>query len=297
MVMLRLLSLRARNPTASKMSLPAREFLRLLNCAVHHLPNQGEAAPSPDDLQCVFQMAQQHRVLPLIADVAHDSPLLSSASSYSHIAGLARRQTIQQAQRTAEFLLLYRFVQEEGLSPVVLKGVICRSLYPHPEQRSSVDEDLLIDPEDFPRYHRVLTKYGLTLANPTQSLTGADEVSYQDRRRQLYIELHIQLFPPDSDAYGDCNALFGNVLDRTITLDVGGTRLYTLAPTDHLIYLICHAYKHFLHSGVGIRQVCDMAMFAEAYGKDIDWNHVQQSCESMRIGRFAAALFPRHRGG
>ena len=65
----------------------------------------------------------------------------------------------------------------------------------------------------------------------------------------------------------------------------------TLSPTDHLLYLICHAYKHFLYSGVGIRQVCDIAMFTEAYRGGIDWECVRESCESIRVDRFAAALF------
>lgn len=33
--------------------------------------------------------------------------------------------------------------------------------------------------------------------------------------------------------------------------------------------MICHAFKHFLHSGFGIRQVCDIVLFANAYGREI----------------------------
>ena len=36
-----------------------------------------------------------------------------------------------------------------------------------------------------------------------------------------------------------------------------------LAPTDHLLCLLCHAYKHFLYAGFGIRHVCDIGIFAE----------------------------------
>ena len=64
----------------------------------------------------------------------------------------------------------------------------------------------------------------------------------------------------------------------------------TLCPTDHLFYLIIHAYKHFLHSGFGIRQVCDISLFANAYGKDVDWKYVYEQCRSIRADKFAAAL-------
>lgn len=42
---------------------------------------------------------------------------------------------------------------------------------------------------------------------------------------------------------------------------------------------------------MGIRQVCDMGMFAEAYGGEIDWQRIVRGCASVRIDLFAAALF------
>lgn len=59
----------------------------------------------------------------------------------------------------------------------------------------------------------------------------------------------------------------------------------------HLFYLICHAFKHFLHSGFGIRQVCDIVLFANAYGKEIDWIRILQQCREIHADLFTAALF------
>ena len=59
----------------------------------------------------------------------------------------------------------------------------------------------------------------------------------------------------------------------------------------HLLYLICHAFKHFIFSGFGIRQVCDIVMFANAYGAQIDWQWLFSQCEAIRANVFAATLF------
>ncbi len=256
-------------------------FLDLLRCAVHGESFDGplsrEAAPA------VARLAREHSVLPLLVE-AGGAPLHGYAAH-------ARRLTISQAGRTADFLLLYAFLNERGLYPAVMKGIVLRSLYPHPEQRASTDEDLLVRPEEFPLCHRALLDYGLAPVNPEEDLASSFEVSYEDKSRGLYIEVHKNAFPPDSDIYRDLNALFAGALDRCTTVTVYGQPITTLAPADHLLYLLCHAYKHFLLSGVGIRQICDIGLFAEKYADQINWTHIRQCCERVRIECFTTAAF------
>jgi hypothetical protein len=188
-------------------------------------------------------------------------------------------------------LLLLRELDAHGLRPAVLKGAVCRSLYPEPEQRASSDEDLLIPQEEFPAYHEALLANGLRLLDPAAPTDGADEVTYVDPERDLYLELHMRLFPSNSGAYGDFNRLFADVLSRTVEMELYGTRICTLAPTDHLLFLLCHAYKHILHGGVGIRQLCDICLFAREYAGEIEWTQVRRACAELRIETLAAAFF------
>jgi hypothetical protein len=193
---------------------------------------------------------------------------------------------VYQARRTADFLLLYEELQRRGLEPTMIKGIVLRSLYPQPEQRASADEDLLVSDAEYPAVHRALIDLGFTAVNPE----ATDEVTYLSDSRGLYLEVHRQLLPP-SEAYGDCNAYFEGVLDRTVTVTVQEVTLRTLAPTDHLLFLICHAYKHFLHGGVGIRQICDMGLFVRRYRDELDQARILSVCRELRIDQLAAALF------
>lgn len=43
---------------------------------------------------------------------------------------------------------------------------------------------------------------------------------------------------------------------------------------DHLIFLLLHAFKHFISSGVGVRQLCDIALWMRRFGAQIDWQRV-----------------------
>lgn len=199
--------------------------------------------------------------------------------------------TSLQALKTESFLCLMESLNRQGVYPVTVKGIICRNLYPKPDCRISGDEDILIPKEQFHKCHQVLTESGLKVADENQDTEKEYEVSYTARKGTLYIELHKSLFPPESNAYGDFNRFFEQADEHCVKIETEGRKVRTLGHTDHFFYLICHAFKHFLHSGFGIRQVCDIILYASRYGSEIDWNRVLKQCREIHGEYFTAALF------
>lgn len=220
------------------------------------------------------------------------SPALSGSERHlNSIKRMARNLTVAQASQTAEFLLLYGLLAERGLRPIITKGIMCRRLYPYPDQRVSVDEDMLIDPKLMPEYHRAMLERGFELVEPDCSVESDHEIAYSHPDSHLYIEIHKTFFPPDSSAYGSCNAVLEGAPERCEEVVIEGVPMLTPAPTDHLLYLILHAYKHFLHGGVGIRQTADICMFAEHYADRIDRARIESACNELHISKFVGALF------
>lgn len=245
---------------------------------------------SSQQWQELFRLANAHHVLPMFFQAVYNCPAISSADPT--LIGSLRHQVYQtvgqQMTKTADFLRVYSALYQAGSNPLVVKGIICRSLYPDPDLRSSSDEDVLINSREY-----WLCKMALAEQNmyPSEAPDNGYEVPFKQKDGLLYIELHKNLFPPDSEAYGDMNALFAQVHARAVAVTIQGHTIRTLCPTDHILYLICHALKHFLHSGFGIRQVCDMMLYANAFGSQIDWLYVLECCKSIRAEHFAAALF------
>src|SRR5699024_8177716 len=93
------------------------------------------------------------------------------------------------------------------------------------------------------------------------------------------------------EAYGELNEMFRDVFQRKIQTEIQGVPVYTMGHTDHLLYLILHAFKHFLHSGFGIRQVCDIVIYANTYGSEIDWEYLYQACQKILGEDVTGALF------
>ena len=73
-------------------------------------------------------------------------------------------------------------------------------------------------------------------------------------------------------------------------MEVRGQSIFTLEETHHLFYLLCHSFKHFLHGGVGIRQICDMVQMIRVYGRKIDWEMFWQLCEEYHMTCFCINL-------
>jgi len=267
-------------------------FLEALGASLKGTYVDWEDGLLQEDWADLFALAQKHQVLPLIFEAVYASPAGRRADPRMML--FYKRQTMHsvmlQAMKTHEFLGLMQHLKDAGLKPCVVKGIICRSLYPNPDHRISGDEDVLIAPDQYARCHEALLAYGMKPSEPEQDREAAYEVPYGKPGSPMYIELHKHLFPPENDAYGDFNRFFEDVCDRLTQICVSGETMYTMHPTDHLFYLICHAFKHFLHSGFGLRQVCDIVLYANHYGSEIDWLYVYDRCAQIHAQHFAAAL-------
>lgn len=267
-------------------------FLQALCASLEKRTVDWEDTLTPEQWNALFHLASVHHVLPLIYEAVVRSDAARQADPQLMTA--VKRQSMQlvmlQTRKTSAFLKLLPALISAGVTPLVVKGITCRELYPNPDYRLSGDEDVLIPEEQFALCHEAMLSCGMELADAAQDLK-AFEVSYRQQGSKLHIELHRQLFSPDADAYADFNRFFDGVHERAITQNLQGASIPTMNHTDHLFYLICHAFKHFLHGGFGIRQVCDICLYANIFGAQIQWQLVKDQCKMIRADLFAAALF------
>ena len=264
-------------------------ILDALSCALRGQTVSWAGSLDAPAWRALFALSAKHKVLPLVAD-ALPRDLLWSGEKNSGYAKLVRQEILRQASRTGEQCLLYRYLRSKGLHPLVMKGVVCRALYPAPEHRSSVDEDLLVRPAEFRRVHEALLNYGLQPVRPELDPMDAYEVPYIDRERDLFIEVHKVPFPPDSPFLDRLNDCFLGVYDRAVGQRIYSTEFLTLAPQDHFLFLLTHSLKHFLFSGFGIRQICDIALFAQAHRQEIDWNDLREKLAAADALDFTRAV-------
>ena len=241
--------------------------------------------PVPEEqFSAFFVRSFAHKILPMTAQAVMQSGAALSAAQQTTLKQEAAAQLMRQVQRTETFLRTYRAMREAGTTPLCVKGIVCRSLYPEPDLRISADEDLLTREEDFDRCTETLLRLGFTARQPDNGY----EVTFFHPESGCMVELHRSLFPEDGGVYSRFNALLGDLFRAPDTVTVNGTGILCPAPTDHLLYMVLHAFKHFLIAGVGIRQLADIAVFARH--NTIDWPTVFEKCDTVRLAGFLSAV-------
>lgn len=258
------------------------QFLYIAKSAI----SGGDLPAENVDWPAIFTLANQQKLLPILFEAARATPAAGeNAALFAVTKQQVIGQVLNQTVRSAEFADLYHKLRAAGLHPIVVKGQLCSRLYPLKDHRISADDDLLIPDGEFMACHEQLLTNGLTTDTPVDELATADEVSYTKEGSPLYIELHRHLFDSAEDAHDELNHFFADL--NPVEMD----GLLTMPPHEHLLYLLLHAYKHFVRSGIGLRQFCDIGLWAWEYHDEIDWQRLHEQCESVHAATFAAAAF------
>lgn len=234
-----------------------------------------------EEWQALLNLSAKHALLPLFFEFVY--PLLPTDLEQEYRL-TSVKQITDQVQRTDLFLQIYRELQKVGIEPLVIKGIVCRNAYTLSDWRVSSDEDVYIPRSDYPRFHEAMCQIGFKSIAP----------NYKSEHETVYngggmtIEGHWELFPQESQKWAQMNVLTKDILRRAHHIEINGVKILTPDPTDHMIYLLLHAMKHFALAGVGIRQICDIAMWGNKY--EIEWSRVKETTDSYGATLFTEAV-------
>lgn len=247
-------------------------FLELLASAIHqeHIPKLN----SPD-WNSIIKSARSQNVFPLIIESASKIPDFVQHPKYREWIMESIEIVSVQTIKSFEFLKVYQHLCAHKIIPTVVKGIVCRELYGELKcHRPSGDEDIIIERGEFKNIRRTLDKEGYhVLIDPDEhthvlddtKLDYVQEVTFYKPDNALKIEVHINIFSTENEVFRNMNDLFEDSKEHTQIKQIEGVEIKIFDPTDNLLFLVLHTFKHFLFSGFGIRMVCDILLFQEKY--------------------------------
>jgi hypothetical protein len=187
-------------------------------------------------------------------------------------------------QKAAEKMA--RLFHQNKIRTYVLKGTVVSECYPKPAHRVSVDLDCYLRPE-------VGVFDSWSLGNDLIKEAGFD-VNLEHYKnstftlQKLTVENHQFLTPFRGNKRMErleCK------LQMMLREDKGEDRfvdtwLYRPPVMASAIFLIEHAYTHFLHEGLSWRHVLDWMMFSKKHHKEIDWTQLEAWIDEYGFRKF-----------
>lgn len=227
---------------------------------------------SADEWRRLMDLSQEQMLMPVVFEAVYTFMPADLEKEYRAV---SLTLIGSQIRRTDAFLKIYQRLAEQGIEPLVFKGILCRDSYLLSDWRISSDEDIYIDRDRFMQFHVLMKEMGFQASDP--GFSSEHETAY--RKKNLLIEGHWELFPQENSVLEQLNTLTEGILKRAGYVEIEGTRVLAMEPTDHMIYLILHTMKHMALAGVGIRQICDIVQWDKKY--EIDWKRVRLVMESL----------------
>ena len=265
------------------------QFLYLLRLGIGpESPNQEMYDFNSCDWESLLSVARKHTVHSILLDGIERLAPESRPPKETLLHWIG--QTMQEEQRYAvqskTAAKLAERLQSDDIRTYVLKGQVVAECYPKPEHRESVDLDCFLAPADgeadvWEKGNAIVENSGYRVErgyykNSSWFLPG------------LMVENHRWLTPFRGNKRLEA---LERLLQEMLRKDAGtsrfkGTCLYRPPVMVSALFLMEHAYSHFLHEGLTWRLVLDWMMFSQRHQEEIDWTQLQKWIDRFGFRKF-----------
>lgn len=250
------------------MSAAETQYLALLRAALWDAPL---SVDGPIDWKAVMQMAEFHGNSVLVADFAArmQDDNRPSQKMLVKMQSVMRDNLIHQMRLKQILVSAVKLLREHNIEPVLLKGFGLALLYPNPSLRQFGDIDLFIGLDNFHEACALLR----TLPG------GYNWGDVHDIGRHYNIEFGaypMEIHRVSADVVeAREHALYASMekdglVDHPQRVDYEGFDISIPSKEFVVFFTFYHAWHHFLTTGVGWRQLSDVAMALHAYNGQLD---------------------------
>lgn len=257
------------------------------------LGNGVEALPQEIDWKQVQALAMQQGLAGIAVDGLNRIPLnlRPAKKDLLQFVGTVLQDEERQATQWKSASEMVKLFADNGIRTYVLKGYVFSECYPNPKHRSCSDLDCFLISSNGNRDawelgNRLVEESGYKVSrgfykNSSFYLSG------------LLVENHRFMVP----FRGNKTLIkLEKRLQNYLRVDkgedkIGDTELYRPPVMMSALFLIEHAYSHFLHEGLTWRNVLDWMMFGSKHRQEIDWPSFESQIDEFGFRKFYNAYY------
>lgn len=262
-----------------------QQLIKMLSSAIRRGEVNLDLQSSIIDWKALIEEAKEHKVTGLayssvkgqLQELEIDQQLLNEWKREVIFSGMNQQRHVK---HSAEILRLFN---EEKIPVIVLKGIVLRELFPHPDLRTMSDLDILVHEEDLARIGAFLTTRGFKKLEAPQE---KHDVYYKG---SFKVEVHWSL--TEEGMFRGGKSYEEGIWERVREVEVLGVKTLTLGYNDFIFHLIIHMASHTAYHGFGIRYLLDLVVMIEQQGAFIDWAEVVRLMDACQVRKYSAVLF------
>ena len=236
------------------------------------------------DWDAVMGIAKHHGNNVLLSDVA--VRMTEFAPSSPEMVGkmqlVMRSNLLNQMQLKQILAMAVKLLRQHEIEPVLLKGFSLAMLYPNPSLRQFGDIDLFIGLEKFHEACKLLR----TLPGCYNWGEETDEGKHYNIEFGPHpMEIHRVSVEIDDAKENKAYAAIEHegLVDHAQCVNLDGLEVSIPSKEFMVFFTFFHAWHHFLTSGVGWRQLSDVAMTLHAYHGQLDLEKLRGWIETMHL--------------
>ena len=202
-----------------------------------------------------------------------------------HIRGKIGELVLSVSRRIGEHMLIHRLLTQAGIKYTIIKGFACSLYYPDPLLRLLGDVDFLVEPEDEEKTAELLLSKGFT------EISTIGESHRVFNFRGCRYELHTEPVGIPSGEMGEVvEAYLQGIVENAESKATDFGQLNVPSEFHHGLIMLLHISHHLNGEGIGLRHLCDWAVFVAHLGGEQFKALFEKPLKDMGLWRFALIL-------
>lgn len=233
------------------------------------------------DWKSVIREANAQAVLPLMLNKTDLLPL--------EIRPIAEKQIMNMLANNirieSNHICTHKLMNNAGVPYVILKGCSSAYYYPEPIYRTMGDVDFLIAEENLGLADEVLRRAGF------ESWDENHICHTVYRKPGMHLELHWEPAGMPEGKPGELvRSYMNDVFDTAVEVEVGSGKIMLPDDFHHGLILLLHTCHHLTGEGVGLRHLCDWAVFVNHLSYDRFRKLFEEKLKTIGLWQFAQLL-------
>lgn len=161
---------------------------------------------------------------------------------------------------------LVQILNESGYKYAIIKGTSSSTYYKNPSQRALGDVDFLIKREDKDAIEKLLVEKGYE----KDAMAHSSHVIF--KKPGAHLEMHFEIAGLPDNEYRDLIRKFVEpTVETAVEKELESSKFLSPISTYHGLIIILHTQHHMQADGLGLRHLCDFAVFVSKTHKEEFW--------------------------